>query len=394
MRRLIPLLLAGCVSDPTVEVSFELPGDAPPLDDESVRITIGEVQSGAFRTVVGAGGRAVDGVFAIEVPEGADRRARVLIHRGDFAAVFHGLSDPFDVEPTGEPIAVKVPLVLPPDGSIVRTTVEGAAVTLEMLARRWSSVRIGRLPNRPMFEGERPGEEPESDALEAISVDIPLEMIECTLESGCPLTLFAEFVAADGVVGTTATATLTVDVMPPALRTRARVDGADALGSGSSLIVGVEAGEPIAGVTLALSRTILRDGACGEELGPFPCAGQDRNFSCVVEAPEDRCDASYTISVTATDLIGNLSEVSGAEIAIDNIPPEVTVSRVECASGILVASGSTRDATRVVLEDAAGAVLASMEGGTFALAGSSSIAASVVAIDGGGNGMATAVSCP
>jgi hypothetical protein len=387
---------AGCVAETPVEVTFELPEGAPPIDGESVRIVIGEQTGDGFRVLRGGGGSAAADPrsFDLAVPEGDDRIARVVIYEGDLKPLFHGQSDPFSVTSSSEPAQVNVKLVPPPEGTIVRTIPGDGEVVIEMQARRWSAIRLGLLPQQPTHEATREEGDAESDMPERVSVTYPLDMVECTLERGCPLTLFVDFLSRDGVFGPTATATLTVDVVPPALGTRARLEGGEALGAGSRLIVTVEASEPVEDVGLSLARRILRAGDCAELLGPYACTGLDRKFTCSVSAPDEACDASYTVGVVARDRLGNTAQVFGADITVDSLPPDLVIGGTICTAGVMVVAGTTVDATEVALRDATGNTLAAAAEGSFTLAASASVAASLVAIDGGGNERSLPVACP
>jgi hypothetical protein len=285
---------------------------------------------------------------------------------------------------------------LPPEGSIVRTRPEEGGVEVEITARRWSAIRLGLLPGQPTHEATRPEGDPENDDFERVTVTYPLDMVECPLESGCPVMIFVDFISRTGVHGPTATATATVDVVPPALTTRARIEGGATLGAGSRLLVDVEASETVSDVLLSLTQRSRREGMCIELLGPYPCAGVDRKFTCTVEAPAETCDATYTIGVVATDTAGNRVNEPGADIAIDNLPPELSLGGVRCEGGVMVTYGSALNALAAQLRDASRNVLASSPTAalTFTLAASASIAASVTAVDAGGNVAAMNVACP
>lgn len=381
------LALAGCESESRVEVTFLLPADPPA--DATARIAVGEELRDGFRTIVGTDGPAA-GPVELAVPRGEGRIARVLIHDGEFQAILHGQSAPFTVE--DELTAVEVPLQPPPEGSIVGTVIEGMELMVQMRARRWAIVQLGLLPRQPTHQALREGTP--SETFESFSVAYPLDQVECNVDRGCPIVLFVDFLAEDGVAGRTATATLTVDLKAPGLSTRARIQGGGALGSGSRLLVEVEATEPLVEAELTLRRTVSRGGDCAEVLGPEACAGAGSRFTCRVEAPAAACDGSYQIEVSGTDPAGNRSTVTGAEISLDTIPPRLSIAATECASGIAMLSGTAAGATQVALRDSGGNTLAWSEGETFRLAASSSVAASVAAIDSGANEVVEQITCP
>ena len=87
MRILIAswVALAACSEDPRVEVTLDLPSDAPPIEGKSVRVIIGEEDNlGFFDTIAGTGGEAGPESWEIPVREAKEGvRARALIYEGD-----------------------------------------------------------------------------------------------------------------------------------------------------------------------------------------------------------------------------------------------------------------------------------------------------------------------
>jgi hypothetical protein len=392
----IALLFFGCQDRGRVHVRYDASSLGSALESLEVRVAVGEPQAGVFTTLVATGAPATIDPVEIELiaPGGENRRVRVLIHDKNFGAILHGQSAPFAVEDSVEPIMVDVPLGPPPEGSISRLRIVEGAARIGMRARRWDRVRIGLGPKQPFGEAVRQSNDPPSDMLESFTVDVPLQAEACPFETGCPLTFFVDFLAEDGVAGPTATATITFDAMPPSLTPKARIVGGLAVGSATQLLVDVEAGEPVAAVELTLARTVERSGECAASIGPAMCTGRSVRFTCTLDAPPGSCDGSYTINVSATDAAGNRSTVPGAEIAIDTIPPELAVGSIGCTSGAMVVSGNAVDARQVILRDAGGETIAWADPGPFVLAASSSIAASVAALDAGGNEISAPVSCP
>ncbi len=396
MRGLIATLfvLAGCGESSRVAVTFDVPDGAPSLAGALIRVTVGRDVDGDFQTLAGEGGPlGVEPlVFDLAAPAGSNRRVRALIRDPAGRPLLHGQSNLFELSAGGS-TPVDVALHLPPEGHILKLRRTGATATLEMDARRWSKVQLGLLPGRPTHEAARPREGEEIDRLESFAVEYPLDQVDCTI-GRCPIMLFADFLSADGVLGPTETASLTVDLDAPVLSTRARLEGASRLGPGGTLVVEVEANEAVSMPELRLARSLERAGHCPSTLGPYPCTGGGSTFSCRAESATLGCDGSYTVGVTAEDRAGNLGQATGAEIGVDTIPPQLTVMSVVCSSSSAVVAGVSVEATRVSLQDQAGAELAWTEGGSFVLAASSSTARAVAAIDGGGNEAALSIACP